>query len=173
MLMRVIVDGYNFIRQSPELSRIESQGLEAARRELVRRLSDYRHRKGHQIVVVFDAAEGIYSSQRQEWSHGISIAYSKRGETADEVIKRLASTGREGVVVVTSDRELAIFAEKQGSTTIRSDEFEQKMIRPTVLLAQDDLPEEEEEDRSGQRKKGNPKRLPKARRQRQAKLLQL
>ena len=170
--MRVIVDGYNFIRQSPELSRIESQGLEAARRELVRRLSDYRHRKGHQIVVVFDAAEGVYSSQRQEWSHGISIAYSKRGETADEVIKRLASTGREGVVVVTSDRELASFAKKQGSTTIRSDEFEQKMIRPIAFLAKDHLPEEEE-DRSGQRKKGNPKRLPKARRQRQAKLLQL
>ncbi|MDH7498832.1 MAG: NYN domain-containing protein, partial [candidate division NC10 bacterium] len=74
--MRIIVDGYNLIRQSPSLSRIEGLDVEAGRRELVRRLSEYQRRKRHQIVVVFDAAKGVHSSPRQERIQGISVAFS-------------------------------------------------------------------------------------------------
>ena len=167
--MRIIVDGYNLIRQSPSLSQIEDQDLEEGRRELVRRLSDYQRRKRHQILVVFDAAEGVHSSQKQEWVQGISVTYSRRGETADEVIKRLAAAGREGVVIITSDRELASFAERQGSTAIRSEEFEQRLMGSAGLFAKD-LPEEEDFPR---KKKGRARRPSKAVRRREAKLLRL
>jgi len=168
--MRVIVDGYNLIRQSPDLSQLERQGLEAGRRELVRRLSEYQRRKRHQIQVVFDAGSGGDSSQRQEWSQGVSIVYSRRGETADEVIKRLAAAGREGVVIVTADRALASFAERQGATTIGAEEFEQRIMARDLPSAKKD--QEEEEDRP-HKKKGMARRLPKAARRRQAKLLHL
>jgi hypothetical protein len=170
--MRIVVDGYNLIRQSPSLSQIEEQDLEAGRRELVRRLSDYQRRKRHQVVVVFDGAEGGHSSQKQEWMQGISITFSRRGETADEVIKRLAAAGRGGVVIVTSDRELAGFAERQGATAIRAEDFERKMMGYRESFEKND-PVAEEKDRIFRKKKGAARRLPKAQRRREARLLQL
>ena len=171
--MRVIVDGYNLIRNSPELSRIDRQNLEAGRQELLRRLGEYQRRKGHQVVVVFDAAESAYSSRRYERIEGISVTFSRKGETADEVIKGLSSAGREGVVIVTSDRELATFAERHGSFVIAADEFEQRMTTSAEFLAKDKQEEEEEMDRSLSKKKGTARRLSKAERRRQAKLLHL
>jgi uncharacterized protein len=167
--MRVIVDGYNLIRNSPYLSRIESQDLEAGRRELLRRLSEYRRRKGHQVLVVFDAAEAMYPSRRQERVGGVSVTFSRRGETADEVIKGLASAGREGVVVITSDRDLAAFAERQGSSAISVEEFERKMMSSPDLSEK----EQEELDHSPRKKKGAARRLPKASRRRQVRLSHL
>jgi len=168
--MRIIVDGYNLIRQSASLSRIEGWDVEAGRRELVKRLSDYQRRKRHQIMVVFDAAEGVYSSPRQERMQGVSVTFSKRGETADEVIKRLAATGRESVVVVTSDQELAGFAERQGATAIRAEDFERRMMGYGGVSEKED---EIEEGHLVHKKKGKAKRLPKAHRRREAKLHQL
>jgi len=172
--MRVIVDGYNLIRNSSYLSQIERQDLEAGRRELLRRLSEYQRRKGHQVLVVFDAAESAYSSRRHERIAGISVTFSRKGETADEVIKGLASAGREGLVIVTSDRELATFAEKHGSFAIAADEFEQRMTPSAEFLAKEKQEEEEEEmDRSLGKKKGTARRRSKAERRRHAKLLHL
>jgi len=167
--MRVIVDGYNLIRNSPHLSRIDREDLEAGRRELLRRLSEYRRRKGHQVLVVFDAAEAPYPSRRQERIGGVSVTFSRRGETADEVIKGLASAGREGVVVITSDRDLAAFAERQGSSAISVEEFERR------IMSFPDSPgkEQEEPDYSPKKKKGTARRLPKASRRRQVRLSHL
>jgi len=170
--MRVIVDGYNLIRNSPELSRIDRQNLEAGRQELLRRLGEYQRRKGHQVEVVFDAAESAYSSRRQERIGGISVTFSRKGETADEVIKGLTAAGREGVVVVTSDRELAAFAERQGSCTIPAEEFERKILSSSDF-PEKDTQEREEPDRWPRKKKGTARRLSKAERRRQAKLLHL
>jgi uncharacterized protein len=167
--MRVIVDGYNLIRNSPYLSRIESQDLEAGRRELLRRLSEYQRRRGHRVQVVFDAAESPYPSRRQERIGGVSVTFSRRGETADEVIKGLASAGREGVVVITSDRDLAAFAERQGSSAISVEEFERK-IMSFPGFPEKDTEEQEEPDRPPGKKKGTARRLPKAERRRQVRL---
>jgi predicted RNA-binding protein with PIN domain len=170
--MRIIIDGYNLIRQSPSLSQIDCHDLEAGRMELVRRLSDYQRRKRHQIQVVFDGAEGGHFSPQQERTQGISVTFSRKGETADEVIKRLAASGREGVVIVTSDRELAAFAERQGAAAIRAEDFEHRMMGSHQRLAKDE-PIEEEVNSASRKKKGTARRLPKARRKREAKLLQL
>ena len=170
--MRVIVDGYNLIRNSPDLSRIERVDLGAGRQELLRRLGQYQRRKGHQVLVVFDAAESIYSSRRQERIGGVSVTFSRKGETADEVIKGLASSGREGVVIVTSDRELASFAERQGAYTISVVEFEQRMLA-LPAFPEKDIQEQEEPDYSPRKKKGAARKLSKAERRRQARLLHL
>lgn len=169
--MRLIIDGYNLIRQSPTLSQIDRGELEAGRRELLKRLMDYRRRKGHQIQVVFDAGAGVGLAAREERLQGISVLFTKRGETADEVIKRLAGGGGEGVVVITSDRELAASVERRGSTTIRAEEFERRLMKAPEIWAKD-LSEEEEAGTSPQRK-GAARRLPKAKRRRQARLVQL
>jgi predicted RNA-binding protein with PIN domain len=86
MALHLIIDGYNLIRQSPELSEVEGRDLAAGRRALLARLAGYRlSRPGHKITVVFDGREagGLQESRGRE--QGLSIIYSRRGEAADEV----------------------------------------------------------------------------------------
>jgi predicted RNA-binding protein with PIN domain len=169
--VRIVIDGYNLIRQSPTLSRIERQDLEAGRAELVRRLAAYRKRKGHQILVVFDGTRGRGSGPGAERVQGVSVSFSRPGETADQVIKRLAVSGGNGLVVVTSDRELARFAERQGATAIGAEDFERRLCAPA--LPSFERESEEEEGACPRPKKGTPRRPPRALRRREFRLSRL
>src|SRR5512138_1801594 len=102
--MHIIVDGYNLIRQSDVLRLHERQGLEAGRKALVHLLAGYRRSRGHRITVVFDGWLGGPPQEERDREAGIDIIYSRRGEKADEVIKRLARQHADETVVVTSDR---------------------------------------------------------------------
>jgi len=57
---------------------------------------------------------------------GIKIIFSRQGELADAVIKRIAAREREKVLVVSSDRDIVNFAASLGAATISSPEFEKK-----------------------------------------------
>ena len=48
--------------------------------------------------------------EERDLAGGVAIIYSRLGEKADEVIKRLVAAGSEEILVVTSDREIATFA---------------------------------------------------------------
>ncbi len=54
---------------------------------------------------------------------GVTVIYSKIGEKADSVIKRIISTERHEWVVVTSDRDIANHAWSTGSIPISSEAF--------------------------------------------------
>lgn len=124
--MRIIVDGYNYIRQT-DLKRLENISLERGRNELIKRLSAYRKAKGHKITVVFDGILGESLSEQRDRSAGVSIIYSRRGETADEVIKRIIGSSSEELLIVSSDREIALSAERNGFTAVNSQTFAQKL----------------------------------------------
>ncbi len=125
--MLIAVDGYNFIKQSPELRRLEQVELQKAREGLLEQLRSYKRLKGHSFIVVFDGQqEGRLAGQRER-SRGIDIIFSTPGEKADEVLKRLASEKREGIAVVTSDRDVASFAEKKGATAIPAAVWAERM----------------------------------------------
>ena len=87
--MRIILDGYNVIRQWPELAMLDRGDLQAGRDALLRELQAYRRARGHRITVVFDGRERGGFSETAESVAGITVRYSKRGETADTVIARL------------------------------------------------------------------------------------
>ena len=55
--MWLIVDGYNVIRQWPELAMLDRTELQAGRKALLAELRGYRRAKGHRITVVFDGGE--------------------------------------------------------------------------------------------------------------------
>ena len=57
MAIHIIIDGYNLIRQSPTLSRLDRQDIASGREALVARLAAYRKLKPHRITVVFDGAQ--------------------------------------------------------------------------------------------------------------------
>jgi predicted RNA-binding protein with PIN domain len=167
--MHIIVDGYNLIRQSDVLRQSERISLEEGRRALVRSLADYRKLRGHRITVVFDGWEGGSPTEERDCAGGVEIIYSRLGEKADEVIKRLVAAGSEEILVVTSDREIVTFAARRGKTSIASLAFAERIERIAAGSSSEaDSPgetEEEDDDRrAAAKKKGPARRLSKQKR---------
>ena len=52
------------------------------------------------------------------------IIYSRRGEKADDVIKRLADRERERSLIISSDREIMVHAERVGAAVMSAEEFQ-------------------------------------------------
>src|SRR3989454_12647086 len=86
MPIRLIIDGYNLLGVRGGLR----GDVEAKREALIRDLAGYRQRKGHPVTVVFDGWRSGHPVERAEWREGLEVVYSKQGEQADAVVKRLA-----------------------------------------------------------------------------------
>lgn len=175
MSLHILIDGYNLIRQSPALSDIDRRSLEEGREALLERLASYKRVKHHTITVVFDGAGADTHMERRTRRKGISVVFSRPGELADSVIKRIVSREREMAVVVTSDRDIANFAAKHGAETIDSIEFEGKMKMATQLdMNLTDFTEREERGWAPTtRKKGPSRRTSKQERKRRVKTRKL
>ncbi|MFH1137920.1 MAG: NYN domain-containing protein [Pseudomonadota bacterium] len=171
MSLHLIIDGYNLIRTSLSLSRQESLGLQEGRKALLERLAAYKRIKALPITVVFDAAGGYNLLEKTERQAGVQVVFSSVGQTADDVIARLAEKKGTKALVVTSDRELAARVEKKGAAAVASEVFEDRMELAFYLETKG--LEEEVEEAPGvicPAKKGPGKRKPKAVRQREARV---
>jgi predicted RNA-binding protein with PIN domain len=104
-----------------------------------------------EITVVFDGWQAGWPTEKRERKKGIEVVFSKLGEKADEVIKRLVREKGSGVTVISSDRELSRYAEKMAVAAVSSDQFKEKMGN-ALLKGEKDF--EEEEERTGEKKKG-------------------
>ncbi|MBN2569648.1 MAG: NYN domain-containing protein [Deltaproteobacteria bacterium] len=176
--MHIIIDGYNLIRQSDSLKRFEKLSLEEGRNELIRRMVSYKRLKGHKITIVFDGWIGGSPNEERTREGGITVMYSRQGEKADEVIKRLVRKKEgEEVVVVTSDGGVVSAISRTSGVTISSPEFEDKvrMEEEEVLLLEKGMLTEEDENDSlpGTRKKGPSRRISKRERLRQKRFKKL
>lgn len=109
------------------MSRLEKEGLEEGRKGLIRQLADYRKSMGYIITVVFDGWIGGSLYEEHVREKGVHVIYSKRGEKADEVIKRLAQKKGKQIVVITSDRDIAETVARCGGITLDSIDFETKI----------------------------------------------
>ncbi len=94
-----------------------------------------------------------------EKKKGIEIIYSRLGEKADEVIKRLIKEKGSGVIVITSDREVSRFAERMAAPVISSEQFREKL--EVSANKPEESYEEEEDEEKGIKKKGLSRRLSK------------
>lgn len=187
-MANIVIDGYNLIRQSPSLSQIEANNFEMGRTSLVRKLSEYKKLKGHQITVVFDAADTDNLTLEEYRQAGIRIIFSEMHQKADEVIIRMARNLGGGVIVVSSDREILTAAQRAGCGVMTSGEFERVLnnVGANLVFAPGQSqgsplhgnmfkPEDDEETRPINKrwitqKKGPSHRLPKAKRRAYAKL---
>ena len=174
MPLRIIIDGYNLIRQSPALRSYDSVEIAKGREKLIEMLAHYRSLKKHPMLVVFDGwQEGDFTEQRTR-EKGIDIIYSKRGEKADEVIKKLVSNSGEELVVVTSDREITHFCQSRRCEVIPSPSFEEK-IEFSLLAHEKGLEEDDEKPLPplSTKKKGPSRKPPKSKRRSQRRLKKL
>jgi predicted RNA-binding protein with PIN domain len=171
MALHLIIDGYNLIRQSPGLRPLEAQDLEAGREALLQRLAAYRRRRPqHKITVVFDGWQAGDLKESRDQQQGLALIFSRRGERADEVIKRLLAQERQRAVVVSSDRELREFADRVRATWITAAEFEMSYLYEAGSSQGDG---DDQPPGRPRQKKGPSRRPAKSQRQRQRRLKKL
>jgi predicted RNA-binding protein with PIN domain len=123
------------------------------------------------VAIVFDGWQGGWNTEREEKKKGIEIIYSKLGEKADEVIKRLVKEKGSGVIVITSDREVTRYAERMAIPVIPSDQFREKVERSE--MKGHEVFERGEEEEQGVKRKGPSRRLSKKEKRAKAALKKL
>jgi len=89
-LARILVDGYSLLHGWPELAPGKPRHSAAARDELIHRLTLYRDAIGTPITIVFDGANADRRLSTVESTPELEILYSRTGQTADEIIERVA-----------------------------------------------------------------------------------
>ncbi|GAA4214962.1 NYN domain-containing protein [Actinocatenispora rupis] len=106
----MIVDGYNVTKTGyGELS------LEQQRNRLVGALGALAARTGAEVTCVWDGAEPVHGVAPPP--RGVRVLFSRKGETADEVIRRLVRAEPDGrvLVVISSDKEVADGTRRHGA----------------------------------------------------------
>ncbi|HEX6339206.1 MAG TPA: NYN domain-containing protein [Jiangellaceae bacterium] len=112
----LVVDGYNVTK-----SAWPSMPLEAQRTRLIQALGALAARTGAEVTCVFDGAD-VSVPPPVGPATGVRVRFSPKGETADELIRRLVRAEPEGrpVVVVSSDREVAEGVRRSGVRPVPS-----------------------------------------------------
>jgi len=173
MSVHIIIDGYNLIRRSARLSRLDRQDLEAGREALVDMLAAYKRFKGHRITVVFDGTHADGLLPRRDRRKGIAILYSRGGQSADDVIIEIARRQGTRAVVVSSDRQISRAAAAAGAAVVGAGEFEAKLTMAAFADSGDADRDAHEGWKPTTRKKGPHRRLPKRLRRNRTKLRKL
>lgn len=101
----LLVDGYNIIYSSKELSDLAATDLKAARDSLSDILSNFAGFRREKVILVFDAYRVPGGKEHVEDAGGILIVYTKEAETADQYIEKAAHemSRKYRVTVATSD----------------------------------------------------------------------
>jgi len=156
-MAHLLIDGYNLIG-------IAHSDLENARRDIIQKLCEYTKIKGHTVTLVFDGWKNGQLKETVSKLGGLKIVYSKLGENADSVIKRILSSSTKHLIVVSSDREISDFAWRKGFAAVTSDEFESK-LHATGKQRNNNEPSSYDKDKDADARpfhqKGNPRRLSK------------
>ncbi len=153
----VLVDGYNIILRDPVLAPLSRRSLQTAREALLARLLSSYDLRACDVTVVFDGQGAAETADR--WGK-IRILYSPYGQTADDVIARLAAQAKDPsqLVVLSDDRSVRDSATRLGGVAAGSSD--RRQAASPVKTDDPDAPHGRPE------KKGNPRRAPKARRNR-------
>jgi predicted RNA-binding protein with PIN domain len=99
----LIVDGHSIIFAWPELRKLHQRRSSLAREALIKQLRHHQDWTGVAVVIVFDGKEPKINARSDPGD--VQIIYSRRGQTADAIIERLASKYAErfDLTVATSD----------------------------------------------------------------------
>ena len=135
--MRWLVDGYNVIRRDPDLAQQEARGLEDGRAALLRVIAGAARTSGDPFTVVFDGAR---RSGGAPAGGQVQVLFSRPPETADDVLRRLASELRSGAVIVSSDRAVRDAAERAGAVAVTTEQFLAALESGTEPDRDDDEP---------------------------------
>jgi predicted RNA-binding protein with PIN domain len=120
----LIVDGYNVTKRG-----FGEVSLEQQRSRLVSGLGGLAAQTRAEVTVVFDGAERVVGLPPAP--RGVRVLFSRKGETADELIRRLVRAEPAGrpVVVISSDKEVADGVRRHGAYPLGSDTLLRRLSR--------------------------------------------
>jgi len=115
----LLVDGYNIIHSWEHLKELlDHNSLDSARLALVEELSNFSGYTNNQIIVIFDGHHSTNLTRTYEQYHNIEVVFTKKTESADQYIERIAQeVGREvNITVATSDGMEQLIVLARGAT---------------------------------------------------------
>jgi predicted RNA-binding protein with PIN domain len=120
----LVVDGYNVTKRG-----FGEMSLEQQRKRLITGLGGIAAQTGDEVTVVFDGAERIHGLPPAP--RGVRVLFSHKGETADDLIRRLVRAEPPGrpVVVISSDREVADGVRRHGAYPLGADSLLRRLAR--------------------------------------------
>jgi predicted RNA-binding protein with PIN domain len=116
----ILIDGYNLIG-------VGHENFEKARSKIIHELQQYASLKKHDITIVFDGWKSGMKDQTRNKAGHVTTIYSRLGENADTVIKKMLSSAEKPWIVISSDREISDYAFKKDYAAVHSEEFEFKL----------------------------------------------
>ena len=124
-MKKLYIDAYNVLHKMPRLAKLLKSDADAARRNLVQRITAAYASKGD-IVIVFDGhGEQIASGRR------IRVMFAESGNADRWIRMRLEKDTRvRNAVVVSSDREVMRHAKAMGAQVQSAEEFIAGINRP-------------------------------------------
>ena len=127
----LIVDGYNMIFAWEVLSQTARTDLDAARRQLLDRLSSYTGYTKCRTVVVFDGYKVAGNPGEKGHFHNLQVVYTKENQTADAYIQSLVrEIGKNYQVrVATSDALVQLSSLGSGVLRMSARELEEEVAR--------------------------------------------
>jgi predicted RNA-binding protein with PIN domain len=174
MGLHIVIDGYNLIRQSRKFNPLDLMSLQMGRTALIDSLAAYKKIKAHAIKVVFDGQSAPAGTLHKERVKGIELIYSRSGEPADAVIKRMAERYGEKLLVVTSDNDIVRYVQSRGAATIDSPAFEERLMMAGYMSSKGCSEADDREPwRPTTKKKGPARRLSRKQRKMRKKLSKL
>ena len=134
----LIVDGYNIIFAWEDLATLAKEDLEAARRTLCDRLSNYAGFRKCYLVLVFDGWKVKGNPGEKEKWNNIQIVYTKEGETGDAYIERLVNQigSNYAVRVATSDALVQLSSFRSGALRMSARELREELDRAAGEMKQ-------------------------------------
>jgi len=170
-----LIDGYNVIRHDPELAGIDRRNLEGGRRALLQVIARVARGSGDAFLVVFDGARPGTSAPA---GGQVRALFSRPPERADDVLARLARQHGPGAIVVTSDGAIQAAARRARAAVVSAGAFLDRAAaadsterHPPGWREETDAEHaagktEDEDPKRPPVKRGNPRRLSRAERDR-------
>ena len=128
--MHLIIDGYNVMHALPVGKDWPGKESRDRRAFFVERVRTYLGARNHLATLVFDGAKGGEDMGGHETHGRLEVRYSRRGEEADEVIKRMLeeSGNPREVLVVSSDKGISGFVRSMGASTAGAHELVRRLM---------------------------------------------
>jgi predicted RNA-binding protein with PIN domain len=120
-----LIDGNNYIGYTSSFDRKDPR----SKYELVSKLFIFQKQKRTRIILVFDGAPDLNLLEKRFQKKNFSVVYPIAGQDADDTIKKIISkqTDLRRFFVVSSDREIQIFAKAKGARALSTKDFSREL----------------------------------------------
>jgi hypothetical protein len=116
--MHLIIDGYNVMHALPVEKEWPGRNSRERRGHFLGALRRYVGSRPHMVTVVFDGTKGGDDMGGYEKTGNLEVRYSRRGEEADQVIRRMVeeSANPREILLVSSDKGVSGHGRSAGAS---------------------------------------------------------